>query len=57
MFNWLKNIFKKKHKWICEYCGDVVKSHKQPFCKPCCHVHRTNVKMIYIKTNCCGKCK
>ena len=39
----------KKYKWICEYCGDIVKSSTQPFCKPCCHIERSNAKRHKIK--------
>ena len=46
MINFIKNLFKKKYKWICEYCGDIVKSPIQPLCKACCHIERTNKKMI-----------
>lgn len=35
-------------KWICEYCGAIDYAHQQPFCKPCCHIHRGNIKMIKI---------
>ena len=40
---------KRKQRWVCEHCGEIEKSHKQPFCKPCCHIHRGNVKMVKIK--------
>ena len=42
-------------RWICEHCGDIVYSRVQPLCKPCCHIHRGNVKMFKIKNKCCGK--
>ena len=41
-------LFKKRYKWICEHCGDIVKSKTRPYCKPCCHIHRHNVKMFKI---------
>jgi len=44
-----QNPFKKRYKWICEYCGDIVKSTTQPYCKECCRIHRSNVKMHRIK--------
>jgi len=37
------------NKWICEYCGAIEYAMEQPFCKECCHVQRTDVKMIKIK--------
>jgi len=43
----LNRLFGKR--WICEYCADTVYSITQPFCKPCCHVERTNKKMLRIK--------
>ena len=36
-------------KWICEYCGAIEYAHKQPYCKPCCHIHRSDIKMHWIK--------
>ena len=43
-------------KWICEYCGDIVKSTTQPYCKPCSHIERSTKKMFKIKNKkCCGK--
>jgi len=48
LIKYLSRLF-IKYRWICEYCGDIVKSHTQPYCKPCCHIHRTNAKMIKIK--------
>ena len=36
------------NRWICEYCGDIQYCRTQPYCKPCCHVHNSNVKMIKI---------
>ena len=36
-------------RWKCEHCGDIVYSRVQPLCKPCCHIHRGNVKMFKIK--------
>ena len=44
-----KNCCRKRYKWICEHCGEVVKSATQPFCKPCCHIQRGNVKMLRLK--------
>ena len=55
MIHIIKNIFKKKYKWKCSDCGDILKSSEQPLCKPCCHIHRGNVKMFKIKNKCCGK--
>ena len=43
----INRLFGKK--WICEYCADIVYSIKQPFCKPCCHIHKTKAKMFRIK--------
>ena len=39
----------KRNRWICEYCGDIVHSTTQPYCKECCHVQRKDVKMFKIK--------
>ena len=36
---------KKKFRWKCKKCGDVVSSDTQPFCKTCGHIERINVKM------------
>ena len=36
---------KKKLRWECKKCGDVVSSDTQPFCKTCGHIERINVKM------------
>ena len=36
-------------KWICEYCGALEYDFNQPYCKRCCHIHRTDIKMIKIK--------
>ena len=47
IYKLLNKLFGKR--WICEYCGDIQYSRMQPFCKPCCHVHRKNVKMFRIK--------
>ena len=44
----VQKLFKKKHKWICEYCGRIEKCVKRPYCKPCCHIEKTNKKMIKI---------
>ncbi len=49
MMHLLKRLFKKKFRWICEYCGNIIKSHVQPYCKPCCHIHNGKIKMIKIK--------
>ena len=38
----------KKYKWVCPDCGDILKSHIQPFCKPCSHIDRTSKKMDKI---------
>ena len=43
----LNRLFGKK--WICEYCGRIEYAQIQPYCKPCCHIHRGNVKMHWIK--------
>ena len=37
------------YKWICEHCGDIVKSHTQPLCKACSHIERIHAKMHKIK--------
>ena len=37
------------YKWICEYCGNIEYDVQQPFCKPCCHINRTDIKMLKIK--------
>ena len=44
-----KNCCKKRYKWICEHCGDVVKSSTQPFCKVCSHINRQTSKMLRLK--------
>ena len=51
MIKLFKKIFNRLfgYKWVCEYCGDIVYCMEQPFCKECCHVQRTDVKMIKIK--------
>ena len=36
-------------KWICEYCGAIDYDVQHPLCKPCCHIHKGNVKMHKIK--------
>ena len=36
------------YKWICEYCGALEYDVQQPFCKPCMHIHRKNIKMFNI---------
>ena len=36
---------KKKVKWKCKHCGEVVLSDVQPYCKTCMHVERINIKM------------
>ena len=43
----INRLFGKK--WICEYCADIIYSKTQPFCKPCCHIHKTKAKMFRIK--------
>ena len=51
MLNFMKKILNRLfgNKWICEYCGRIDYDVQQPYCKPCCHVHRGNVKMHLIK--------
>ena len=51
MIEILKKIINRffGQRWICEYCADIVYSIERPYCKPCCHIHRTNAKMIKIK--------
>ena len=36
---------KKKFRWKCNKCGDVISSSVQPFCKTCGHIERIDVKM------------
>ena len=36
---------KKKIRWQCPRCGDVVSSDEQPYCKTCSHVERIDIKM------------
>ena len=36
-------------KWICEHCGAIEYDFQQPYCKGCCHIQRTDVKMFKIK--------
>ena len=43
----LNRLFGKK--WICEYCGSIEYAMEQPFCKGCCHIQRTDMKMFKIK--------
>ena len=50
MIKFLKNLFKKKYKWVCSNCGDILKSSEQPYCKPCSHINRNSMKM----DKCCG---
>ena len=45
MINFIKDLFKKKYKWICFDCGDILKSPIQPYCKPCSHINKSSVKM------------
>ena len=49
--NLLKNIINRLfgNKWICEYCGRIEYCFQRPYCKECCHVQRTDVKMFKIK--------
>ena len=49
MIHFIKRLFKKKSKWICEHCADIVKSHTQPLCKACSHIERIHAKMHKIK--------
>ena len=49
MIKSLKSLFKKKYKWKCSECGEILKSETQPFCKPCSHIDRTSKKMDKIK--------
>ena len=44
-----KNCCKKKYKWKCSDCGEVLKSTTQPFCKRCSHINRASTKMDRIK--------
>ena len=37
------------YKWICEYCGALEYDVQQPFCKPCMHIHKKNIKMFKVK--------
>ncbi len=50
IFKILKNILERLfgYRWICEYCGVIEYAMEQPYCKKCCHIHRSNVKMIKI---------
>ena len=50
MIKFIKNLFKKKYKWVCSNCGDKLKSSEQPYCKPCSHINRSTIKM----DKCCG---
>jgi len=43
----IERLFGKK--WICEHCGAVEYAFQRPFCKPCCHIEKTNKKMLRIK--------
>ena len=36
---------KKKLRWECKKCGDVVSSDTQPYCKTCSHIERIDIKM------------
>jgi len=51
MIHILKKILERffGYKWICEHCGGIEYAMEQPYCKPCCHIQRGNVKMIRIK--------
>jgi len=44
MFRW----FKWKFKWICEYCGNIVKRRKKPQCIKCSQKLNKKVRMIKI---------
>ena len=44
----LSHRMEKQYKWICEFCGEVIKSHTQPYCKPCSHIERQSKKMNKI---------
>ena len=35
----------KKYKWKCSTCPEEAIVVKQPLCKTCSHIERTNVKM------------
>ena len=48
MMDLIKNIFKRKYKWKCSDCGDILKSSEQPYCKYCSHINRASVKMDKI---------
>ena len=37
------------NKWICAYCGLIEYAMEKPYCKPCCHIYRRNIKMFKIK--------
>ena len=37
---------KKKFRWECKKCGDVVRCNTQPYCKTCGHIERIDVKMV-----------
>ena len=45
MIKFLKELFKKKYKWKCPNCNDVLKSSEQPHCKACGHIERIDIKM------------
>ena len=51
IYKFLKEIIERLFgkKWICEHCSDITYSMEQPYCKPCCHIERTNKKMLRIK--------
>ena len=51
IFNILKKILERLfgNKWICEHCGRIEYATEQPYCKRCCHIQRTDVKMFKIK--------
>ena len=41
----IQNYFKRKYKWKCPNCDDVLKSSEQPHCKVCEHIERIDMKM------------
>ncbi len=51
MIKFIKSIFERLfgNRWICEYCGKIEYAIHRPYCKPCCHIHRKDVKMFWIK--------
>ena len=51
LYNFLKMIIDRLsgRKWICEHCARIEYSRKRPYCKPCCHIEKSNAKMHKIK--------